>query len=116
MINFLSKLKKFLQDVANDTRIPDRDKKVVMAMIVLVISPIDLIPDWIPFFGILDDLLLISLIVDYFFAVLDHQVILSHYPWGMKSFTALRKGSKFFSSVVPRSIKSIIWKYEKDPY
>lgn len=116
MFKFLSTLKQFLQDVANDQRIPERDKKIVLAMIFLIVSPVDLIPDWIPFFGILDDLVIMALIMDYFFSVLDHQVILSHYPWGMKSFVTLRKGSKFFSSIIPRSIRSIIWKYEKGPY
>lgn len=116
MLSFFTKLKKFLTDVAHDHRIPQRDKKVILALIVLIISPIDLIPDWIPLFGVLDDIIVFSIIVDYFFEVLDHQVILSHYPWGMKSFSLLRKMSKLFSSVVPRSIKSLIWKYTKSPF
>ena len=53
-MKFLQDLKKFLMDVANDERIPSRDKKVLLAMIALMLSPIDLIPDWIPLFGLLD--------------------------------------------------------------
>jgi uncharacterized membrane protein YkvA (DUF1232 family) len=115
-MTFFRKLKKFLVETANDPRIPTADKKILLAMIALVISPIDFIPDWIPFFGQLDDLILISFILDYFFEVLDSQVILSHYPWGMKSFARLRRIARFLQFLVPNFIKKRIWSYVGTPY
>lgn len=115
-MKFFKDLKKFLFDVANDERIPGRDKKVLLAMIALMISPIDLIPDWIPLFGLLDDLILLSIILDYFFTVLDSQILLSHYPWGMKSFANLRKIARAMQFFVPRFIKKRLWKYVGSPY
>ena len=115
-MTFFKKLKDFLVETANDERIPAADKKILLAMIALVLSPIDLIPDWIPFFGQLDDLILISFILDYFFEVLDSQVILSHYPWGMKSFARLRAMARFLQFFVPGFIKKRIWSYVGSPY
>ncbi len=69
-MNFFNKLKTFITDVANDERIPSRDKKILLMMVALVLSPFDLIPDWIPIIGLLDDLIIISFILDYFFTVL----------------------------------------------
>jgi uncharacterized membrane protein YkvA (DUF1232 family) len=115
-MKFFKDLKKFLFDVANDERIPGRDKKVLLAMIALMISPIDLIPDWIPLFGLLDDLILLSIILDYFFTVLDSQILLSHYPWGMKSFANLRKIARAMQFFVPRFVKKRLWKYVGSPY
>ena len=115
-MKFFKDLKKFLFDVANDERIPGRDKKVLLAMIALMISPIDLIPDWIPLFGLLDDLILLSIILDYFFTVLDSQILLSHYPWGMKSFANLRKIARAMQFFVPRFVKTRLWKYVGSPY
>ena len=62
MMAFFKTMGKFLKDVSEDARIPERDKKVLLAMVVLVISPFDIIPDWIPVFGQLDDLVIIALI------------------------------------------------------
>lgn len=116
MLNFMKKILKFLQDVANDPVIPERDKKILLALIALIISPIDLIPDWIPFVGMIDDYFLLCLILDYFFTVLDQDVLLKHYPWGMKSFIALKKLSKLLSRPVPRFLKKRLWKYVGSPY
>lgn len=108
---FFKRLIQFLKDVAHDSRIPDRDKKIVMALIVLVISPVDFIPDWIPIVGQIDDLIIISIILDYFFEVLDSSILLSHYPWDMKSFVRLKKINSALAFFVPNFIKRKIWKY-----
>lgn len=115
-MKFFKELKDFLINTANDERIPARDKKILLALIALIISPIDLIPDWIPFFGQLDDLVLLAIILDYFFRVLDSRVLLSHYPWGMKSFARIRAIARLLQFFVPRFVKKKLWSYVGDPY
>lgn len=115
-IKFFKDLIHFLKAVAEDPRIPSRDKKVLLAMIALVISPIDLIPDWIPIFGVMDDIVILALIFDYFFETLDTEVLLSHYPWGMKSFTFVRRSSRLISSLAPQKFKRWLWSYQPDIY
>jgi uncharacterized membrane protein YkvA (DUF1232 family) len=115
-MSFFIKLKEFLVNTANDERIPSRDKKILLAMIALMISPFDIIPDWIPVFGLLDDVIILSIIMDYFFSVLDSRILLSHFPWDMKAYTrlkALAKGLQFF---VPKFVKKKLWSYVGDPY
>jgi uncharacterized membrane protein YkvA (DUF1232 family) len=115
-VKFFKDLKAFLVNTANDVRIPSRDKKVLLALIALVISPFDIIPDWIPVFGLLDDVIILSIILDYFFSVLDSNILLSHFPWDMKAFARLRgiaRGLQFF---VPRFVKKKLWKYVGEPY
>lgn len=115
-MGFLKDLIGFVKNVANDPRIPDRDKTVILAMLALVISPFDLIPDWIPILGVLDDLVLISLILDYFFNVLDQNILLSHFPWGMKSFARTRRIARLVSLFTPKFIKNRIWKFQPTIY
>jgi uncharacterized membrane protein YkvA (DUF1232 family) len=113
---FFKKLKDFIQQVAQDERIPGRDKKIILGLLALLISPFDIIPDWIPIFGVLDDVMIIAIILDYFFRVLDSRILLSHYPWGMKSFSQLRWLARISSFLVPNFIKKKLWSYVGDPY
>lgn len=112
----LKALIEFIKNVAKDERIPDRDKKVILACLALVISPFDIIPDWIPIIGVLDDIVLIAIVLDYFFDILDQNILLTHYPFGMKSFVALRRSSRMITWVTPQWVKDKVWKYEKSPY
>lgn len=115
-MKFLKDLRDFLFNTARDPRIPERDKKVLLGMIALLLSPFDLIPDWIPLFGILDDLIIFSIVMDYFFTVLDQNILLSHYPWGMKSFVRLKSITHVTQFFVPRFVKKKLWKYVGSPY
>lgn len=116
LIQFGKNVLQFLKDVANDERIPPQDKTVLLALIALVISPFDIIPDWIPVLGQLDDLVIIALILDYFFNKLDSEILLTHYPWGMKSFAALRRYARFVAIVTPSVLKNRIWSYQGSVY
>ncbi len=115
-MNFLKKLANFIREVANDERIPSKDKKIILVLLALIVSPIDFIPDWIPIIGILDDFILIAIILDYFFDVLDDEILLSHYPWGMKSFLRIKRFAKIISRFSPAFIKNRIWDFEGSPY
>jgi uncharacterized membrane protein YkvA (DUF1232 family) len=106
----------FLKAVVQDPRIPERDKQVLTGLLVLIVSPVDLIPDWIPVIGQLDDLVMIALVLDYFFTVLDSEVLLSHWPWDMKAFARLRRMAKLAGFFAPRFLKKMVWKYVGSPY
>lgn len=112
----LRNLFQFIKDVAQDERIPARDKKVILTCVALIVSPIDIIPDWIPIIGIIDDIVLLAIVLDYFFEVLDQEILLSHYPYGMKSFTTIRRLARTITWMTPNWVKSMVWKYEKSPY
>ena len=112
MIEKFKKIIQFIKDVAQDDRIPDRDKKVLLAMVALIVSPIDIIPDWIPILGIIDDLFIMAIVLDYFFTVLDSNILLTYYPFGMKSFIALRKTARMVSWITPNFVRDKIWKYQ----
>ncbi|MGZ3807542.1 MAG: hypothetical protein ACXVCE_05610 [Bacteriovorax sp.] len=113
---FFSDLRNFIEATYRDERIPRQDMKLVLAILVIASIRIFFIPDWIPYFGILDILFLLALVFDYFFGVLDQRILLSHYPWGMKSFARLRRVAGFFSLFAPSFIKDNLWRYRKDPF
>jgi uncharacterized membrane protein YkvA (DUF1232 family) len=115
-MEFFKKTGTFLKDASHDKRIPDRDKKILIGLLILIASPLDLIPDWIPVFGLMDDVVMLALILDYFFNTLDEDVLLSHYPFGMKSFIRIRRAARAVSIFAPKALKRRIWKYKASPY
>ena len=115
-MKFFKELKDFIQNVAQDARIPERDKKVLLVLIGLILSPIDVIPDWIPIFGIMDDMIILAVVLDYLFNHLDQEILLSHYPWGMKSFLRIRRVARTIASLTPSVIKDRIWKFKPSLY
>jgi len=115
-MEFFKSLIQFFKDVVGDPKIPARDKRVILVLLILIISPIDFIPDWIPVYGLLDDFFMIAIVMDYFFNVLDDQTLLSHYPFGMKSYAAIRRIGRTLALFSPSFLMNLIWKYVPSPY
>jgi len=115
-MKFLLDLKMFITNLFTDKRLPLRDRTLIIIFIFLLISPIDFIPDWVPFFGLLDDFMMMAIIFNYLFKVLDSRIILSHYPWGMKSYARLKAISQIADFFIPFALKKKMWKYKADPF
>lgn len=106
----------FVKGLWRDSRIPRRDRWLFSFLVVLTISPLDFIPDWIPVFGQLDDIVMIALLFDYIFNQLDEDLTLSHWGFSFKAFARLRGFGRIIGMLAPQAIKKRIWKYEGSPY
>jgi hypothetical protein len=115
-VTFFTDLKKFIVSLSQDKRLPGRDKKIIFICLVLIICPFDFIPDWKPLIGLVDDFILLAVVLDYFFSVLDGRIILSHFPWDMKAFARLRRIARGLQFLVPNVLKKNLWLFEGEPY
>lgn len=115
-MKYLKELLSFIKNVASDERIPENDKRILLILIALIVSPVDIIPDWIPVLGVMDDFVMMAIVLDYFFNHLDQEILLSHYPWTMKSFLRLKKTAQFVTMLSPTWIKERVWKFKPDIY
>lgn len=106
----------FVSEVSKDEKIPSRDKKVIAGLLILIVSPLDFIPDWIPIIGQVDDIIMIALVLDYLFNTLDDDLLLTHWPFSFKSFARLRRAARIIAMLAPRFIKRHLWKYSGSPY
>ena len=66
--------------ILSDPQTPRLPKLLLGAAVVYLISPIDLVPDWIPVLGQLDDLLVVPALVGCAVLLLPREVLDRHRP------------------------------------
>jgi uncharacterized membrane protein YkvA (DUF1232 family) len=106
----MSKLIDFVRDVAQDNRIPLQNRIVLGGLLTYLITPVDIIPDFIPILGWLDDAFVTVLILDYVFNSADSDLILQHYPWNKLHFGKMKVYAERLSWLVPRRVKRILFR------
>lgn len=100
----------FITALSKDPRIPSRDKAVLAGMLALILSPFDIIPDFIPVLGQLDDMMILILMLDYVCNRVPDEVLRDHFPWDAKQLLTWRRRVGFFVNLVPHWVKDKIWK------
>ena len=103
-----------VRDLVADNRIPKQDKVILGALLALMISPIDIIPDFIPILGYLDDFFMWVLLLDYLFHRIDRAVLVDYYPWGLKGYERMQRWVGYISWVIPKFLKDRIWTKVED--
>ena len=73
------------------------------------LRPLDLIPDVIPFVGLLDDVLLVSLVVDGLLNHVDRAVLLKYWPGRPASLDAVAAVARRLARWVPGRVKDRIF-------
>lgn len=105
----LPRLARMLAGLLTDSAVPRAAKIALAAVAVYLASPLDLIPDFIPIIGHLDDALLVAVVVDGLLNVLDRSLILKYWPGDPASLEATAAVAKRLARWVPSRIKRKIW-------
>lgn len=79
---FLPNMVRLLGRLLKDSRVPKAEKALFVAAIIYVISPIDLIPDMLPFIGQVDDIYMVALSLLRLINRTDERVVREHWPGG----------------------------------
>lgn len=78
--SLVPRLAKFVWHLVRDPRVPWTAKAALAGLAAYLASPIDIIPDWIPVVGYLDDVLMVGLVAGYVLASVPPEVVREH--WG----------------------------------
>jgi uncharacterized membrane protein YkvA (DUF1232 family) len=70
----------FLRRLSTDTRVPRAAKVALVAALLWVLSPVDLIPEFLPVIGALDDVVVVVLALRYVGRRVPYAVILEAWP------------------------------------
>ncbi len=104
----LPNLVKLLVRLTRDPRVPRRTKIVLAAALAYVVSPIDLVPEFIPVAGIADDVLLLAFAVNHLVHVAGEDVVLEHWDGPRDLLELVRAVLDVASDLVPARLRKLI--------
>ncbi len=102
--NFL----KLLYRLVKDSRVPTAEKAFLVGAIAYVISPIDLIPDVIPFIGEVDDLYLVALTILRLLNRTPADVVRQHWDGGGDIARIVGRMAQAASFILPKRVANIL--------
>ena len=109
LLRALPNLVRLIAKLVRDPTLPRAAKVALAAVMVYLASPIDLVPDFIPLVGYLDDLLLASVLVDGLLNWVDRGLILKYWPGSADSLERLARAARMLAVWVPRRLKARIF-------
>lgn len=110
--NFIS----LLYRLVGDHRVPLQEKALLLGTIAYVISPLDFLPDAIPFLGQIDDLLLVALVLQRFMNSVSHAILMEHWAGRADLLATIEKILAFTRYLLPEGIYSKIVKKASQDY
>ncbi len=109
LLRALPDVARLIARLVTDPVLPRAVKIALAAAALYLVSPIDLLPDFIPFIGYLDDALLVSVLVDGIVNHVDRALVLKYWPGSVASLDKLSRASRFLAMWVPRRLKTRIF-------
>jgi uncharacterized membrane protein YkvA (DUF1232 family) len=98
-----------LAGLATDPSLPRAAKIALGAAALYLASPIDLVPDFIPLLGWVDDLLLAAILVDGLLNFVDRALVLRYWPGHPESLEKVARMAHVLAAWVPRRVKERIF-------
>jgi uncharacterized membrane protein YkvA (DUF1232 family) len=105
----LPRLAWMIASLLGDRDVPLAAKVALGALAVYLASPVDLIPDFIPFVGYLDDLFVAAVVVDGLLSYMDRSLLLRYWPGHPASLDAAAAVARRLAGWVPSRIKARIF-------
>ncbi len=104
----LPNVAKLLGRIVRDRRVPVRSKAFAAATLIYVISPIDLIPDFIIGFGKLDDLILSAVAIQHLIESAGPEIVAEHWDGSEQSLDFLLTAAEMGAEVIPKPLRKML--------
>jgi uncharacterized membrane protein YkvA (DUF1232 family) len=109
LLRSLPALAVMIARLVGDPALPRSVKIALAAAVVYLASPFDLVPDYIPFLGYVDDLLLAAIVLDGLLNFVDRDLLLRYWPGTERALDALARTARTLAAWVPRRVKARIF-------
>lgn len=108
MIRQLPNLLKLVMHLFTDSRVSVLDRALFAAVIAYVLTPMDLLPDWLGLFGLTDDLYLIALALGRLFRRAGPDVLLEYWEGPPKALGYILESVDQIGARLPAPIRRIL--------
>ncbi|MGH7572107.1 MAG: YkvA family protein [Gemmatimonadota bacterium] len=105
LVLFLPHFVVLLRRLLGDSRVPRRSKLVLCGTMLYLVSPIDVIPDFVPGLGQVDDLVVVLLALHSLLNHVDEKVVLEHWEGNEDVMRLIRRGLAAVSRILPGDLK-----------
>jgi uncharacterized membrane protein YkvA (DUF1232 family) len=102
-------LARLIARLVADPRLPRSAKLALAAAAVYLMSPVDVLPDFIPLLGYLDDVVLAAIVLDGILNYVDRGLILRYWPGTAASLDQVARVAHAVARWVPGRIKARIF-------
>ena len=109
LLRALPNLVRLIAKLVTDPTLPRAAKIALAAAMVYLASPLDLVPDFIPFLGYLDDLMLAAVLIDGLLNYVDRALVLKYWPGTADSLERIARAARMLAVWVPRRLKARIF-------
>jgi uncharacterized membrane protein YkvA (DUF1232 family) len=108
LLRELPNLVRLLLRLLRDARVAAADKLIFGFAIAYVLTPADLLPDFLGFLGIVDDLYLVALALGRLLARAGDDVLLEHWEGDPHTLGYLVEGVDQLGAMLPRPIRRVL--------
>ncbi|HYO46409.1 MAG TPA: YkvA family protein [Gemmatimonadota bacterium] len=98
---FLPNFVVLLKRLVSDPRVPRKSKLILGGTIMYLVSPIDVVPDFVPGLGQLDDVVVALLALHSILNRVDDEVVVEHWPGDENVIRMVRAGLSAVAQLVP---------------
>ncbi len=103
----LPNLIKLLGRLLRDPRVPRRSKALVGLTLGYLLSPVDVLPDFIPVLGQSDDLLLVAFALSHLLRSAGEEVVLEHWDGSRDLLEIIHGALELGGEMLPRSVRRL---------
>jgi uncharacterized membrane protein YkvA (DUF1232 family) len=105
---FIPNLLGLLFGLLKDARVSKSDKAILAGIIMYVIVPLDVIPDFVPFIGQVDDVYLLAISILRLLNRADRRVVMDHWRGGSDIKELVDSISKIAEFFLPARVKNVL--------
>jgi len=109
LLQALPDVARLLTRLLSDPVLPRPVKIALAAAALYLANHFDLIPDFLPFVGYLDDVLVATIVLDGILNYVDRKLILKYWPGTAESLDRLARAARLFTRWVPERFKTRIF-------
>ncbi len=107
-LGYIPRFFRLLLNLLRDSRVSATDKAILGATIAYLINPADIVPDWIPFLGMVDDLYLVALALLRLVLRTDEKILAQYWDGPEELVSLLKQVAQWAVAFLPPRVRQAL--------